>query len=322
MKLKLYIFLLLLWSSSWVFAEPRLLYQASEEKNEKNTLNDDSQNILEQTEILYPEEFGSDLSSQVLTLSNRLDSFFGEPRADDEKNGSTLKLSPAIKFYADQSSEFELGVNLNLKLKNLEKKAEQWAKNIQEKFFDENDNKTSELNSGPVDENQRWYFNLENKLVSRPAIYFGIKFRARRNIIQELFVHHISFEGGWDSEYYWHQISVLHSDIQIRENILFRFVNEAGLFFTQDRVITTHGPSLLQTINQYNSISYNARVYFDRVNNSIEHLNSTINVDFRNGTPTKKIYLDIVPEFSYPRINNYKEVKSIFLRLEYVFGDR
>lgn len=279
-------------------------------------------------DILYPDEIGEKVSHLVVGLANRLDSFFGEARSDDESNGSTLRLIPSYTYYDKRPSVTELGVNLNLKLLNLEAK----AKNLETKirkgledttkgFGDEpEENKQSNIKRKTV-EQENWHFNFESKLASRPAIYYSGKIRARRNFEKTFFLHHFAFSAGWDTDDSWSQKTSLFSDHALSEFMLFRFINELNWFITNKLIETSHGPSLIQTINKYNNVSYNFRVSLGTEKNILHHLSSSYSINFRHGTPSKRIFIDLIPMYSYPRVENYKEIRSIELRMEYFFGD-
>lgn len=278
------------------------------------------------TEILYPDEIGKSVSHMVVQLANRLDSFFGEARSDDEKNGSTLRIIPTHTFYDGRKDVSELGVNLNLKLLNLEAKAKNFEKKIRDGFAGavnapiSNDN-VKQKSQIPEANNEIWHFNFESKLASRPAIYYSGKFRARRNFEGSLFLHHFSYSAGWDTDDYWSQKISFHSDNAINENLLLRIANEASWFMTRQLVETGHGPSLINTINQYNSVSYNFRLSFGSEENKFQHINTSYSINYRHGTPSKRVFIDLIPSYSYPRAESYKEIRSLELRLEYIFGD-
>lgn len=274
-------------------------------------------------EILYPDEIGEKVSHIVVGLANRLDSFFGEERSDDERNGSTLRLVPSYTFYDKSKGVYEMGVNLNLKLKNLESKAKHLEKSIREEILETAGQSPTD---GPTKtaaqiEAESWHYNFESKLAARPAIYYSGKFRVRRNFEGDIFVHHFSLSGGWDTDDFWTQKTGFQSDHALTDFVLFRFINEANWFITKKSFQTTHGPSFIQTINRYNSISYNFRLLFGSLKNEFEHLESAYSVNFRHGTPSKRIFIDLIPAYTYPRTNSYKEIRSVEVRLEYFFGD-
>ncbi len=274
-------------------------------------------------EMLYPDEIGKKVSHLVVGLANRLDSFFGEERSDDEKNGSTLRLVPSYTYYDNRKPVTEMGVNLNLKLINLESKAKKLETSLREGILETaGQPKPGNRPKGPgLEEEETWHYNFESKLAARPAIYYSGKLRVRRNFDGEFFLNHFSLSAGWDTDDYWSQKTGFQSDHALNESVLFRFINEANWFITKKSFQTTHGPSLIQTINKYNSVSYNFRMLFGIEKNDFEHLESSYSINYRHGTPSKRIFIDLIPAYTYPRSESYGEIRSFEIRLEYFFGD-
>ncbi len=120
---------------------------------------------------------------------------------------------------------------------------------------------------------------------------------------------------------YWTQKTSFYSDHALKENLLFRFVNESNWFISKSDIETVHGPSIIQTINKYNSVSYNFRGVMGLEKQVFHHLASTLSLDYRHGAPSKRIFLDIIPSYTYPRSLSYSEIRTIEFRLEYYFGD-
>ncbi len=296
------------------------------EKIPLETVEPESPQTKDVVEVLYPKQIGEKVSHLVVGLANRLDSFFGEARSDDEKNGSTLRVIPTHTFYDGRKGVSELGVNLNLKLLNLEAMAKDFENKLRAGFIG-SDERTP-IEGSPQDNKniqqekiETWHFNFESKLASRPAIYYSGKFRARKNFEAPLFLHHFSFTAGWDSDDYWSQKFSVYSDNALEGAVLLRVVNEVSWFMSKNLFQTAHGPSLIKTINKYNSVSYNYRIVFCSENNTLQHLDTSYSVNYRHGTPSKRIFIDLIPSYTYPRVEYYKEVRSVELRLEYVFGD-
>lgn len=277
-------------------------------------------------EILYPEKLGETVSQAVVRLANRIDSFFGSERSLDEKNGSTLRIVPSYIFFEHKKPIAELGVNLNLKLIHLEQKAKQLEKAIRDEFVTSSpsDNKTSsniqKEKEKPSSEND-WHYNFESKLASRPAIYYSGKLRARKNYTGHILFHHFSLSAGWDTDDQWSQKTTFTSDRAINEALLFRFNNDLSWYITEKLLQTSHGPSLIHTINKYNFVSYNFQLIFGNNENKLEHWNTVYSINFRHGTPSQKIFIDLIPMYSYPKEDYFSEVKSFEVRLEYFFGD-
>jgi hypothetical protein len=285
-------------------------------------------------EILYPDQLGEQVSEAVVGLANRLDSFFGEERADDEKNGSTLRIIPSHTFYDHRKEVRELGINVNLKLRNLEKKARKLEAAVKEELLQTAETLTGKDSSAPGSEGkppenkvkkyndeEEWHYNFESRLAARPAIYYSGKVRVRRNYQQEFFLHHFSISAGWDTDDRWTQKYSLNSDHALNEILLLRVVNDANWYMTRKSFQTVHGPSLIQTINAYNSISYNFRLTFTNEGSDFHHIETAYSINYRHGTPSKRIFIDVIPAYTYPRFDHYRENKSLELKLEYFFGD-
>lgn len=278
-------------------------------------------------EMLYPDEFGARVSTMVVGLANRIDSFFGAERSDDEKNGSTLRIIPSYTWFEHSKAIAELGVNLNLKLINLETKAKKLEKSIRDEFIEspKGENKSNgksktKLIEKPISE-EDWHYNFESKLASRPAIYYSGKLRARKNFSDPFFLHHFSFSAGWDTDDGWSQKTSFFSDKAINEYLLYRFVNDINWLITKKLFQTTHGPSLVHTINKYNFVSYNMRVLFGEDKNKLEHLSNTYSINYRHGAPSQRVFIDLIPSYTYSQDSHFNEIKSFELRLEYFFGD-
>jgi hypothetical protein len=279
-------------------------------------------------ETLYPKAIGEDLSELVLKLSNRIDSFFGEERPDDDQNGSTLRVVPSFVFYDHAPTIFELGINLNLKLRNLEAKAKKLETTIREGLLPE---KIINPNAGKTpkeialekakEEAQSWHYNIESKLVARPAIYYSGKIKVRRSFEDAIFLHQFAFSYGWDTDDKWNQRTSFYTDRALSENLLFRFANDGDWFISRGTFQSSHGPTLAQTVNKYNSVSYNVRYSMGILNGYYQHVASDINIHWRHGTPSKKIYIDLIPALTYPLATDFTEVRSFQIRFEYLFGD-
>lgn len=276
-------------------------------------------------EILYPDEIADKLSIAVVGLANRIDSFFGTERGDDEKNGSTLRIVPSYTYYEHQKSITELGINLNLKLINLESRAKRLEKAIRDEFTDKPQQSIEKLipqkmnQAAPTEED--WHYNFESKLASRPAIYYSGKLRARKNFTGKILLHHFAFSAGWDTDDQWSQITSFSSDKALDEFLLFRFSNDLNWFLSEKLVQATHGPSLIQSINKYNSVSYNFRLTFGNEKNKLQHLSTVYSINYRHGTPSQRIFIDLIPTYAYPKDDYFTEVKSFEIRFEYFFGD-
>lgn len=279
------------------------------------------------TDVLYPEQLGEHISTAVVVLANRLDSFFGTPRSDDENNNSTLRLTPSYTISSDNEGGSEFGVNLNLKLKNLEEKQRDFEETIKDEILTTTgmaDNSPAaptpqRLRYGMKDE--PWRTNFESRLTFRPAPFVGGTFRIRKNFNYPLFINRFAATFGWDMDERFTQGFEFVTDSLINTNWLFRFQNNSKWFITHERLTTQHSPMLLQTLNKYNSLSYRVDYSFLNEGPYFKHTATVYSVTFRNSTPSKLIFFDIIPAYTYALDNDFREVRSIKFQLEYFFGN-
>jgi hypothetical protein len=278
------------------------------------------------TDILYPKKLGGKVASAVVLLANRLDSFFGTTRSDDENNGSTLRLIPSYTFYSHQKGNFELGLNLNLKLRNLENKAKAIEETVREGVLETTgltesgkSQKESSVND-PHEEKDPWRTNFESKLAFRPAPFYSGLFRIRKNFDFDLLINRFAFSIGWDSQDQFIQLFQFTTDSLVIDDWLFRLQNDSKWFITRGRFVTDHGPIFIQTVNKYNSVSYKMNWSFLNDNENFHHTETRYSIQWRNSSPSKTVFIDIIPAYTYPIDNDFKEIRSLELRLEYFFG--
>lgn len=268
------------------------------------------------------------MTSRVFTLSNRLDSFFGTTRADDEANLSTLRLVHSNYFSETGTESNDFQARLNLRLKNVEDFGLRIQESILRFFEPESFKEGPRVPGAPLtgvdkarQELIKWNVNWENRVgLTRTIDLFSI-LRARRNFDSDFFIYHFYQEMGWSNHDEWQAVTSLSSDKALNSTNLFRFVNELRWAMTAHKLTTAHGPSILQSLDENNSISYDVRLitldedhiwYGDAV---------SAGVNFRRQFQNKWLFLDISPQMSFPRATNFHRDLNITLRLEAAMGN-
>jgi len=276
-----------------------------------------------------------DLSERVVSLANQLDSFFGLKRADDEKNGSTLRIIPShqMREYATPVSEFE--IRLNLKLLNLEKQ----GRALEDRIFSRDKKEEEEqLDVKPATKADRayeaeqkrqrelqeqwgWNYNFENRIIVKNPLGLLSKIRVRKNFEGDIFTHRFFNEFGWHSDTLWQENANFSSDYPLSDTLLYRFSNELNWIFRTNIITSSHGPSLIKSLSAQDSISYDARI-----NGVIQSFNWTLDnyglgVTYRRQLDNKWIFYDLNPSLYFSRAENFKRAFAFFIRFEFVFGD-
>ncbi len=284
--------------------------------------------------ILGTEKVQKVLSHRVVSLANQLDSFFGAKRADDEKNGSTLRIIPSYRVSEYHTPVGEFEIRLNLKLLNLERE----GKDLEERIFKNPDEPEDQLDiagAGISDsdyekqmrkirmeqEEWGWNYNVENRIIVKTPLSFFSKFRIRKNFRGSTFVHRFYNEFGWASDTQWQELASFSSDYELNRYLLFRFNNELNWQFNTNAISSSHGPSLLQSLSKRDSISYDLRM-----NGVIERFNWTLDsygpsVTYRRQLESKWIFYELNPALTFARLDDFKRAFSLYVRFEFVFGD-
>lgn len=268
------------------------------------------------------------MTRRVFTLSNRLDSFFGEKRADDEANLSTLRLVHSNYFSESGAQSDDFQARMNLRLKNIE----DFGLRLQESIlrFFELDNSAAgsggpEGTGGQIEkaraELKKWNLNWENRVgITRTLDLFSI-LRARRNFEGDPFTHRFYQEVGWSNIDEWQAVTSLNSDKELTPALLFRIINEFHWAMTAHTYTTTHGPSFIQSLDENNSISYDARFFTKEEEQAWYGEGSSLGVNFRRRFQNRWLFLDISPQVSFARATNFHRDLNITIRLEAAMGD-
>lgn len=273
-------------------------------------------------------QFQQTMTSRVFTLSNRLDSFFGTTRADDEANLSTLRLVHSNYFSETGKESNDFQARLNLRLKNVE----DFGLRIQESilnFFEPKALKDEPRAPGaPLtginkarQELVKWNVNWENRVGLTRTIDLYSILRARRNFDGDFFIHHFYQEIGWSNHDEWQAVTSLSSDKAINTTLLFRFVNELRWAMTAQKFTTAHGPSLLQSLDENNSISYDSRFVSSEEDHNWYGDGISAGVNFRRQFQNKWLFLDISPQMNFARATNFHRDLNITIRLEAAMGN-
>jgi hypothetical protein len=280
-------------------------------------MEDDSSEPLEADS--YLEGTRETVSTRVLRLADSIDSLFGDKRADDIRNTSTLRVSQ-VYFLKDGTGGLnDISITLNLFLPNLKK----IEKAFNDKINSFGKQESSEgLSPVVAAERSAWTFNQEAGIVvANPFNYFG-RARLRRDFLASFFVNSFYEQVGWSRRDEWEEKTSLYSDYAIHRDLLFRFVNEKDWAMTNKVVRSTHGPALIQKLSDISAVSYDMRLNTVLESNGFIQDRLSLSALYRTQLPVAWIYLDLSPEIAWERQTNLRPMYNFYLRFEAVFGDK
>lgn len=263
------------------------------------------------------------VTSSLMGLANQLDSFFGDKRADDEFNRSSIRLSYDYRVRMEKKPEDNTQFRFNLRLPNLEEKFRFSVKKNEAEKLPPDPNAPVGLPPKPEEtqELEPWRFRMDSGInVSYPPIVFA-RARLRKNWTIPFFIQRFTEEFGWVSDQGFIQATTLFYDHQLTENLLFRLFNEENWLLTDKEFTTSHGPSILHNVSDNDALSYNARVQ-TTVDGPWYVNNYHLGIVYRRNLHQQWLYGEVGPGIDFPKAESFRRAPSILFRIESLFGQR
>jgi hypothetical protein len=265
------------------------------------------------------------LSYNLVRLADRVDSFFGETRADDELNRSSLRVTYDYRLVMEGKPISDTQIRVNIRLPKLEEKL---------KFSVERNDKEKEIVTIPKADHaigtlptrtkeeidkEPWRFRFDSGINATipPSIF--ARARLRKNWNFPMFIQRFTHELTWSSFSGWTQTSTLFFDKSLSSVSLFRFINTQNWSITRKDFFTSHGPSILHTITENDAISYSASMQ-TLVNDSWYVSNYQLGIAYRRNLRNQWLYGEIGPAIDFPKIASFRRSPSVLLRIESLFA--
>lgn len=278
-----------------------------------------------------------EISSRILSLSHRIDSFFGTQRGDEESNGSRLRVFNDSFLRQHEKYDNKTNVRFSLRLPQLQKllrfsyhrdatkEEEKKAppRNDSEALKDQAIHREKELRS-PLshlkDLANKWTFNFNTGIrVDIPPNLFA-RARLRRTLtFLEDWEFNPTQELNWFSKGGWGALFSHDLDRRLTDATLLRIVNTLTWNNDANETTSIHGPQIIHQINERRAISYNFMAQgSNRPHYAIN--NYMVSINYRQLLHSNWLFTTITPAVEYPRERQWNDVYSLFIRLEAVFG--
>lgn len=271
----------------------------------------------------YIEEQRNQVAQRVINLSERLDSLFGDEKADDERNSSTLRVSQRYLIRDGSIGSESIEASLNLYLPNL-RKAE---KRFNDYWFPKNEDEKSDIpevaeKDEPLwkQELSKWSINPESGIRVNIPLYYFARVRARRNFVTTSFSHSLANQIGWSNSEEWQQNASFTSDYAFSDDVLLRLSNDQFWDMTFQRFTTNHGPSVLQRISDTSGISYDFRYGTEMIGWDFYTSRMVLSLTYRRDMPIPWIYMSLTPEVAWERPSGFTPIYTLYLKLELIFA--
>lgn len=273
-----------------------------------------------------PQTWNEEVGYEVNSLANRIDSYFGQKRADDEKSGSTLRLSPQLGISEFSAPKPALDMRLNLHLSTVEK----WGRDATDYIFKDN---SSDSNDGEENEPigdelshyspkvEGWTQSVETHAAGLAPPVYGLLLRVRKNYDWHKWINRVWFSTGWQSDSLWENNANLTSDYAVSKTLLFRFFNQWTYNMSSSLQTTAQGPSWYHTYSDKLSFSYDFRVNMAIESGAWLLDNYSATMTIRRMLKRNWIFLEIDPSVDFGRSYGFQRQLSLFAKVEFVFGN-
>lgn len=264
------------------------------------------------------------ISGRLIKLANNLDSFFGEQRADDELNRSSMRVSYDYRLRQEKTPTDDTQVRFNLRLPNLEKLFRFSIEKNEPTELERDQRPPGATDVAPAEAPAEtpvdpWRFRSDVGLnVSYPPVVFA-RSRLRKNWIFPWFIQRFSEEFGYFTDRGWVQNTTVFHDQALTKSLLLRFVNQQDWAISDKVFRTAHGPSLLTDVSEDDAVSLNLRM--TSVVEDYWYVNNyNVSVAYRRNLRDQWLFGEIVPGVDFPKSEAFRRAPSILLRIETLFA--
>lgn len=278
-------------------------------------------------------------SEQVLWLANKVDSLFGDQRATDEINKTTLRISQGALWDIESARFNETDINFSLKLPTLNRRGKELLETVtpgkrkSEPMSDESlaqETTDAELDPRfettlfPASRLQRfrrdWNFHVEPGVRIGSEFQYQVRGRVRRTFEMPLIANHFSHQATWNNSTLWRTELALNSDIQLADFWLLRFVNSANWQISEREFDSAHGPSLIWQIGDSSATALNVRINSSTESGAYAVRSYNAGVSYNRLLMGKWMNLEIGPGTSFARAEKFKPSWFLAARIEIIYG--
>lgn len=280
----------------------------------------------EETRIPILDSAETFFGHRVNHLANDFDSFFATERADDELGRTRLRVRGGYTIAERSLPNDDIQFRFNLRLPHLEQRfkfteaEKKKEKKIKFETPEEKAKREAEiLKRSRVDE--RWLVNGDTGVNASIHPSITVRGRVRKSKETGTLIHRFVQEATWVStrDGFRNRTS-LSTDHSFDQYHLFRFNNVADWQISKKTFTTSHGPSLLQRISDFEALSY-AFTMSTEVDTSTWYVtNFQLAPTYRRNLYKELLYMDFSTGLNFPKQWSFRRTPFVFFQLELLFG--
>ncbi|MGE0082832.1 MAG: hypothetical protein AB7S75_00280 [Desulfococcaceae bacterium] len=283
------------------------------------------------------DEVHAAISEYILTTANWLDSFFADKRFEAEENRTRIKVRLSSFYDSDEGADFGGGVSLRLVLPQLKNRwhlvisgtsadedyedAKDSTKDARREFVKADENhvtlalqyfaKTTARNNIKIESGLRWRDN-------EPVFFAGPRYRWYREISEPWAVR-FTQRFRWYTDEGWYAKSIFDMERPVNEKFFFRATASGKWEEEEEGYSYTFGFHLFQALSPGRALEYQMNSNFEtRPVNVLDEAN--LRIRYRQRIWRDWLTLEIAPQLSFPRDEDYEITPGILVQMEADFG--
>ena len=283
------------------------------------------------------DEVHSAISKYILTSARWLDSFFGDKRFEAEENRTRVKVRLSSFYDADDGADFGGGASLRLVLPQLKNRwhvvfsgtsgdedyedARDSTGNARREFVKAEEKnftlalqyfaKTTARNNVKIESGLRWRDN-------EPVFFAGPRYRWYKEISDPWAVR-FTQRVRWYTDEGWYVKSIFDLERPVSEKFFFRSTASGKWEEEEEGYAYTFGLRLFQALSPGKALEYEVNSNFEtRPVNVLDEAN--LRIRYRQRIWRDWLTLEIAPQLSFPRDEDYEITPGILVQLEADFG--
>ncbi len=276
------------------------------------------------------------VSEGVSALSDKIDSFFGDPRSYEELSGTYMLVRGLTVYEKGGKLGFDGKIQLRLDLPNLKEKAHLVIASDDEETIDETSIPVSNTPTGAlgqkdvttsvqyvVQSTKRWDVRLQPgiKLSLDPEPFVRMRFRYL-NPITPKWLSRTTLTPGWYDNRGWETRLLFDFERGTGDNSLFRTSTE-GIWLRDDprEVLTTQAFLFTHPLGDRVQMAYQTGVTFE-FDPKAQPTQYFTNIRYRRDIHKGWVFLELKPQLVFPRDDDFEANPSFTFTLDFFFGDR
>ncbi len=288
-----------------------------------------------ESEELAIDKANDRIKDSALSTVDSLDSFFYDERIENEEKKSNIRIRLSSFTEEKEGTEFSADVRLRLVLPGFNKKFRLFVSGDPDDGIDidnTSEDDARESFESTDEENvtiSLWYafkdtarrnISLQNGLRFRSgsAVFFtGPRFR--RTIPLATWTLRGTQTLRWFTDEGWESKTRLNIERQLNERFFLRATTRGSWYENTNGFFYRFQIYLFQTLSRRRALRYEWINYFEtRPNNRLHKVK--LRVRYRQSIWRNRLFVEVVPQCSFPKDRNFEFVPGIMFRLEMFFG--